>query len=80
MRATLLKAHFRPLIQKLRNREQIEAKTPNKSNFSQGKLLGNNHRTNTLHLTSTFVPESDVVLVVRRGEAGEPSALLCHVP
>src|SRR6185312_1803238 len=79
-RATLLKAHLHPFIEKLPNRKQIEAKLRNKSNFPQGKSLRNRNRANTHNLTSTFVPKRDVVLAVRRGEAGEPSVLPRHVP
>src|SRR6185436_10751197 len=49
-RTTLQKANFKPLIKKLRNREQIKAKIRNQSNISQGEALRNSNSANTTYL------------------------------
>src|SRR6185503_2596057 len=78
--STLLETNLKPFLEKLRNRNQIEPQIPHKSNFSQGKQRRKQNRADTQHLTLTVVPECDVLLGAHGVEAGEPSAVPCHVP
>src|SRR6185312_14420306 len=78
-RATSLETHLKPIIKKLRNREQIKTKFIDKSNLSQGEVIRNSNSANSTYLSSTVIPEGDVLFVLHRGEAGEPSVTSGHV-
>src|SRR6185369_9895919 len=78
-RATSLETYLIPIIKKLRNRKQIKTKFINKSNLSQGEVVRNPNSANSTYLSSAVIPKDDVLLVLRRGQAGEPSATPGHV-
>jgi hypothetical protein len=61
-RTTLLEANLKPLIKKLRNREQIEPKVRNQSNLSQGKAIRNSNSAKSTYLSSSIIPEHNVLL------------------
>src|SRR6185436_16064725 len=61
-RTILLKANLKPLIKKLRHREQIKAKIRNQSNFSQGKAIRNSNSAKSTYLSSSIIPEHNVLL------------------
>src|SRR6185295_8394488 len=58
-RTTLLEANFKPLIKKLRNREQIKVKIRNQSNLSPGKVIRNSNSANTTYLALNIIPKYD---------------------
>src|SRR6185312_199734 len=78
-RVASLETHLIPIIKKLRDRKQIKTKFINKSNLSQGEVVRNPNSANSTYLSSTVIPEDDVLLILRRGEAGEPSVTPGHV-
>ena len=78
-RATSLETHLKPIIKKLRDRKQIKTKFIDESNLSQGEVIRNSNSANSTYLSLVVVPEDDVLLVLRRGEAGEPSVTSGHV-
>ena len=78
-RATSLETYLIPIIKKLQNRKQIKTKFINKGNLSQGEVVRNPNSANSTYLSSAVIPEDDVLLVLRRGEAGEPSVTPGHV-
>ena len=57
-RTTLLEANLKPLIEKLRNREQIEPKVRNQSNFSQGKAIRNTNSVNSTYPSFSIAPNT----------------------
>jgi hypothetical protein len=61
-RTALLEANLKPLIKKLRNREQIKTKIRNQSNFSQGKAIRNSNSAKSTYLSSSIIPEHNVLL------------------
>ena len=78
-RETSLETNLIPIIKKLQNRKQIKTKFINKGNLSQGEVVRNPNSANSTYLSSAVIPEDDVLLVLRRGEAGEPSVTPGHV-
>src|SRR4026209_793514 len=56
-RTTLLEENLKPLIKKLRNREQIEPKVRSQSILSQGKATRNLNSTKSTYLSSSIIPE-----------------------
>src|SRR6185503_464759 len=61
-RTALLEANLKPLIKKWRNREQIKTKIRNQSNLSHGEAIRNSNSTNTTYLSSSIIPEHNVLL------------------
>src|SRR6185437_10533946 len=78
-RTTLVEANFKPLIKKLRNREQIKTKIRNQNNLSQGEAIRNSNSANTTYLALTIIPKYDVFFVAHWGEAGEPFVIPGHM-
>src|SRR6185312_1701176 len=68
-----------PIIKKLRDRKQIKTKFVNQGNLSQGEVVRNPNSANSTYLSSAIIPEGDILFVLHRGEAGEPSVTSGHV-
>src|SRR6185369_8752665 len=61
-RTALIEANLKPLIKKLRNRKQIEPKVRNQSNLSQGKAIRNSNSAKSTYLSSSIIPEHNLLL------------------
>ena len=57
-RTTLLESNLKPLIEKLRNRKQIESKVRIQSNLSQGKAIRNPNNAKSTYLSSSLSPNT----------------------
>src|SRR6185369_11060515 len=61
-RIALREANIKPLSKNLRNRKQIEPKVRNQSNLSQGKAIRNSNNAKSTYLSSSIIPEHNVLL------------------
>jgi hypothetical protein len=71
-RQTGLKANFKVILKKLRNRKQIELQIRDQSNILQDKTLIDPNGPTRKHLTFAIVLECDILLTLHGVEAGEP--------